>query len=93
MLQIRRARGRKLLRVSDWARFETGGYRNRAGNEKEGSVTKGNAEILAEAIRGVFVSPNESDRNFEDANVVDGLFAIARALDRIAVAVKSKEGK
>ena len=30
------------------------------------------------------ISPNESDRNLEAANVVDGLFAIARGLNRLA---------
>ena len=44
---------------------------------------------LAEAFRDVFISPNVSDRNMEDANVVDaldkiaeGLFAIARSIGR-----------
>jgi hypothetical protein len=40
------------------------------------------------AIRATLVSPNERDSNLEAANVVDGLFAIARALDRLAVAVE-----
>lgn len=39
---------------------------------------------IAAAIRDVLVSPNEADSNFEHANVVDGLFAIARALNKIA---------
>ena len=42
------------------------------------------ARILAEAIRDVFESPNEADRNMENANVVDGLFFIGRALSRLA---------
>lgn len=33
-------------------------------------------------------SANELDRNAEHANVVDGLFAIARALDGVASAVR-----
>jgi hypothetical protein len=37
------------------------------------------ANPTAEAIRATLISPNESDRNLEAANVVDGLFAIARA--------------
>ena len=39
------------------------------------------------AIRDTLMSPNESDANFEPANVVDGLFAIARAIDRLAAAI------
>ena len=35
----------------------------------------------------LFVSPNESDRNGEPANVVDGLFAISRALKDVAKAI------
>lgn len=30
-----------------------------------------------------FVSPNECDTNFEAANVVDGLFALSRAVRRL----------
>lgn len=39
---------------------------------------------MAEALKNCLISPNESDSNFEPANVVDGLFAIARSLQRIA---------
>lgn len=39
------------------------------------------------ALRDCLISPNEMDRNMESANVVDGLFAIARAIDRLATAV------
>lgn len=45
------------------------------------------AEHISEAIRQAadrvstqFTSPNETDRNGENANIVDALFAIARAL-------------
>jgi hypothetical protein len=38
----------------------------------------------------VFESPNELDSNGEPANVVDGLFAIARSLDRIADALHNR---
>ena len=41
----------------------------------------------ARAIWGTLQSPNELDSNLEPANVVDGLFAIARALDRVARAI------
>ena len=40
-------------------------------------------EKIANALRAVLISPNELDSNWENANVVDGLFAIAGALDRI----------
>jgi hypothetical protein len=33
-----------------------------------------------QALRETLISPNESDRNWEPANVVDGLFAIMRAI-------------
>ena len=40
------------------------------------------------AIRGALISPNEADSNFEPANVVDGLFAIARAVGDLADAIR-----
>ena len=45
--------------------------------------------LIAGALRDVLISPNECDFNFEAANVVDGLFAIARALNRIAKAMEA----
>jgi hypothetical protein len=45
------------------------------------------ADKLAEAVWGTFRSPNESDSNFEPANVVDGLFHVARAIERLGLAV------
>ena len=39
------------------------------------------------AIRDSCISPNETDSNLEPANVVDGLFSIARAIDRLAAAI------
>jgi hypothetical protein len=35
---------------------------------------------IGTAIENALVSPNECDSNLEAANVVDGLFAIARAI-------------
>lgn len=35
---------------------------------------------IAKAIEDSLISPNEADRNLEPANVVDGLFALARAI-------------
>lgn len=43
---------------------------------------------LVEAIYDNFTSPNESDSNWESANVVDGLFAIARSIERLAMATR-----
>ncbi len=40
----------------------------------------------SEALLGCFISPNELDRNREPANIVDGLFAIARAISDLTVA-------
>jgi hypothetical protein len=40
----------------------------------------------AKALRDTLISPNELDSNLEAANVVDGLFAIARSLGRLAAA-------
>lgn len=44
------------------------------------------AEIppMKDALKEEFMSPNECDRNGEIANVVDGLFAIARAITYLA---------
>lgn len=47
-------------------------------------------EILANTIRRVLESPNEPDRNMEPANIVDGLFALARAVHTLAKAIESQ---
>lgn len=44
-------------------------------------------KVTDEGIRYCFVSPNESDANMEEANVVDGLYAIARSLRDVAEAI------
>jgi hypothetical protein len=36
---------------------------------------------MASALKAALISPNEPDRGGEPANIVDGLFAIARAID------------
>lgn len=41
------------------------------------------------ALRDSLISENETDSNLEPANVVDGLFAIARAIDRLSLAIGS----
>ncbi len=45
----------------------------------------------ADGIRMCFISPNERDANLEEANVVDGLFAIARALNGIGKKLENLE--
>jgi hypothetical protein len=37
------------------------------------------AAAIAQAIRDCFISPNETDSNFEPCNIVDALCKIARA--------------
>lgn len=48
-------------------------------------------ERLAAVLQSVLETPNECDSNFEPANVVDGLYRIARAIDRLADAVLQRE--
>jgi hypothetical protein len=48
-----------------------------------------NEDKVAKSIIATLISVNESDSNYEDANVVDGLFTIARSLNRIATALDS----
>jgi hypothetical protein len=43
-----------------------------------------NPGAVARAITAALISPNEADSNGEPANVVDGLFAIARAIAYLA---------
>lgn len=45
---------------------------------------------IAQAIRYALTSPNESDRNGETANVVDGLYFIGRALYAVADAIANR---
>lgn len=42
---------------------------------------------ITTAIGSAFISPNECDSNGEPANVVDGLFAIARSIEGLTAAV------
>jgi hypothetical protein len=44
---------------------------------------------LARAIENGLISPNVSDSNFEPANVVDTLDAVAHGLERIAKAIEA----
>jgi hypothetical protein len=47
--------------------------------------------ILSEVLRAALILPNECDRNLEPANIVDGLFALARSLDRLARAMERND--
>jgi hypothetical protein len=55
------------------------------------SKAKPIASPVASALTATLISPNECDRNFEAANVVDGLFAIARALHDVANAIRESD--
>jgi len=55
-------------------------------------------ELTYRGLRECLISPNEADQNLEPANVVDGLFAISRAMwgiaksiDELSEAVKNRE--
>ena len=45
---------------------------------------------LARATYETLELPNEADGNLERANVMDGLFATARAIERLAEATQTK---
>lgn len=42
---------------------------------------------LARAIEFALTSPNEMDSNMETANIVDGVYRLARAIEHLAKAV------
>jgi hypothetical protein len=46
------------------------------------------ANPVAEAIREALITPNECDSNGEAAGPTDGLFALARAVQRLAEATE-----
>lgn len=50
-------------------------------------------QIISRALTSLFESPNECDSNLEPANVVDGLFAIARSIGKLADAVQEANQK
>jgi hypothetical protein len=47
---------------------------------------------IAGALKTALISPDEPDRADEPANIVDGLFAIARAIDGLTAAVQKATG-
>ena len=67
------------------------------GGEIAGAFVSSNPDVTRELnitdaltlLAGNLRSPNESDSNGEAANVVDGLFAIARGLHAVAEAIKA----
>jgi hypothetical protein len=44
-------------------------------------------EDIGSALKQTLISPNCFDSNLEAANVVDGLYAIARAIQALALAI------
>lgn len=42
-----------------------------------------NRNNIAEALIRVLESPNETDRNMETANIVDGIYRLARAIEEL----------
>jgi len=49
--------------------------------------------LIANQLAACFISPNEVDSNFEPANIVDGLFAISRSIDKLTRVISSKQSK
>lgn len=56
--------------------------------ERGKGMTDKQIKSVLETVYGVFESANECDSNGEAANVVDGLFAIARAIERLATVLR-----
>ena len=50
-------------------------------------------DAVAQAITAALVSPNECDSNGEAAGPTDGLYALARSVDRLARAVEVGLGR
>lgn len=48
---------------------------------------------LIKAIDRNFTSPNEMDSNLEQANIVDGLFVVARAIEKLTNVIKQNNDK
>lgn len=55
-------------------------------------MTDKQAAQVAAALLAVFQTPNELDSNGEAANVVDGLYRIARSLVQVASAIEDLAG-
>ena len=50
-------------------------------------MTDKQVQQIVEGLQSVFISPNESDANWEDANMVDAVCKLARAVGRVADAI------
>jgi len=50
-------------------------------------------DLIAKAIDNAFISPNCLDSNLEPANIVDGLYAIAKAIKSLADAAHNKNDR
>lgn len=48
---------------------------------------------IGKALLDTLISPNESDRNWEAANVVDGLFFIGRAILKLSDSIDALNAK
>lgn len=48
-------------------------------------------DAVAGALLMTLQSANELDSNLEEANAVDGLFAVARAIERLAAAIENTQ--
>lgn len=48
-------------------------------------------EIIANAFREVFISPNVNDSNFEPANVVDAIAYVGKAIYKLASVIDQQQ--
>ena len=55
-------------------------------------MTEKDQTQIVGALKVALTSPNEPDRDGEPSNIVDGLFAIARAIDGLTAAVQKATG-
>ena len=55
-------------------------------------MTEKDQTQIVGALKAALISPNEPDRAGEPSNIVDGLFAIARAIDGLTAAVQKATG-
>jgi hypothetical protein len=63
---------------------------SRCGLAKPATATSKAADGLILALERALVSPAELDSNLESCNIVDGLCRLARAITKLADAVKSR---
>lgn len=51
-------------------------------------MLNGKHSVIADALMNALVSPNESDRNLEAANIVDALFFVGRQIRVLAMCTR-----